>query len=363
MKPSRRPPHPLATPVTTSVLAVVMLAILTSNFSCQQVSPPPHEWDKASFGPLVPHETFPADCSLCHVPERWDELRADFQFDHYEETGFRLVGAHAAAACLRCHNDRGPVQEFLMRGCAGCHGDPHEGTFARDCEECHQQTSWRPGGVYAEHARTRFPLIGAHIAVACERCHQQAAVGIYEGTPVECHLCHQDEAFTATSIDHVALGWTVQCQRCHSPTEWSGDFRHTTFALVGAHRDADCTDCHQNQVYLGTPRDCYSCHAQDYLSATNPDHVAGSYPTNCETCHSAAGWRPASFDHDALFPLQGSHSSLNCTDCHQGSNYNTFSCINCHAHRKSEMDDEHDDVSGYVYSSPACLSCHPTGKE
>ena len=26
-----------------------------------------------------------------------------------------------------------------------------------------------------------------------------------------------------------------------------------------------------------------------------------------------------------------------------------------------EMDDEHDDVPGYVWSSPECLSCHPNG--
>jgi hypothetical protein len=27
------------------------------------------------------------------------------------------------------------------------------------------------------------------------------------------------------------------------------------------------------------------------------------------------------------------------------------------------MDDEHDDVNGYVYSSPACYSCHPDGRD
>jgi hypothetical protein len=27
------------------------------------------------------------------------------------------------------------------------------------------------------------------------------------------------------------------------------------------------------------------------------------------------------------------------------------------------MDDEHDDVSGYVYESTECLACHPDGRE
>ena len=39
------------------------------------------------------------------------------------------------------------------------------------------------------------------------------------------------------------------------------------------------------------------------------------------------------------------------------------SCIDCHAHRRSEMDDEHRDVSGYSWSSPACYSCHPNGSD
>jgi hypothetical protein len=27
------------------------------------------------------------------------------------------------------------------------------------------------------------------------------------------------------------------------------------------------------------------------------------------------------------------------------------------------MDDEHDDVGGYVYESTACYTCHPDGEE
>ena len=53
------------------------------------------------WGPLVPHKKFPSDCSLCHVPKRWDVMRSDFRYDHKKETGFALEGAHAKAACLR----------------------------------------------------------------------------------------------------------------------------------------------------------------------------------------------------------------------------------------------------------------------
>ena len=37
-------------------------------------------------------------------------------------------------------------------------------------------------------------------------------------------------------------------------------------------------------------------------------------------------------------------------------------CLNCHEHSRSEMDDNHNEVSGYVYDSQACLSCHPNGR-
>ena len=112
------------------------------------------------WGPLLPHTTFPGDCGICHVPERWDVLVEDFTFDHEQQTGYPLEGAHATAACLRCHNDRGPVGVYVARGCGGCHPDPHAASLGMDCQRCHEQTSWRPTGLIAEHARTRFPLMG-----------------------------------------------------------------------------------------------------------------------------------------------------------------------------------------------------------
>lgn len=99
--------------------------------------------------------------------------------------------AHAWASCLRCHNDRGPVVSFAARGCGGCHPDPHTSSLGLDCERCHEQINWRPTGLIAEHARTRFPLFGAHAVAPCESCHPGAAAGQFRGAPVECDLCHR----------------------------------------------------------------------------------------------------------------------------------------------------------------------------
>lgn len=320
-------------------------------------------WDEGRHGPLVPHRTFPTDCSLCHVPERWDVLKPGFEFDHLAATGVALEGAHANAACLRCHNDRGPVREFAVRGCGGCHVDPHEGTLGSDCTECHDQLLWQPTGRIAEHARTRFPLAGAHAAAACDRCHEQARVGRYVGAPTDCADCHQDDLARATNPDHQALGYVADCQRCHSPTAWSAaHFAHSTFPLQGQHAATDCASCHVGGVFAGTPRDCFSCHADDYAATSDPDHAAAGFGTQCQDCHTPIGWGEGGFDHDASFPLSGPHA-LNCSDCHTTGSYPAFSCTHCHEHRQSKMDSEHDDVGGYVWSSPQCYACHPRGKE
>jgi len=286
---------------------LLLAGLVSAGFiwGCRLVAAPvPRQgWDEERWGPLVPHTKCPGDCGLCHVPERWDVLREDFRFDHEKETGHKLEGAHAGAACLRCHNDRGPVKQFLERGCGGCHVDPHEGALGTDCAHCHRQDSWAPVGLVAVHARTRFPLSGAHLGTACDACHPQARIGDFKGAPIACHLCHQQDLARAVSPDHAANGWVRGCERCHSPSTWSGaNFIHGFFPLTGAHATADCAECHQGGRYRGTPRDCFSCHQTEYQQARNPDHVGGNFPTQCEVCHNTSSWTPARSTTILLFP-------------------------------------------------------------
>lgn len=372
----------------------------------------PHRWwDRR--GPVVPHDTFPADCTLCHVGDDWQTIRDDFEFDHMSATGVQLEGAHATAECLRCHNDRGPVEVFARRGCAGCHEDVHKTLLGRDCASCHGQVDWLPRGQIAKHAETRFPLIGAHVAVACFRCHPGANAGIFSGVDIQCVSCHQGDLATALNPNHQQQGWVDACDRCHIPTTWSGaGFNHATFPLTGAHKSqAQCSDCHLNGVFAGTPTQCVGCHLADYNGATSlnhvalnvstscelchgtvtwsganfnhvgitaacvtchladynattsPNHVASGFPQSCEDCHQTTSWFGAVFQHS--FPINaGDHAGLNCTDCHvTPGNFMTFSCIQCHEHNQADMDDKHDDVPGYVYQSSACFLCHPDGQE
>jgi hypothetical protein len=393
--------------------------------TCVSTKGPRHGWDE-QWGELVSHKTFPADCSLCHVPERWDVLKSDFSFDHEKQTGIALRGAHEEAACLRCHNDFGPVSAYTDRGCGGCHLDPHQAKLGGDCESCHNEENWRPRGLIADHAARGFPLVGAHAVTACEKCHIRAPVGEFRGAPRRCEACHRDDALSAPSMDHAAMGWLSSCERCHIPTTFgAAGFVHGFFPLSGGHAGVACTDCHGSGPIGPISRDCNSCHSDDYQTA--PNHVAGSFSTNCEQCHTTQTWQGAVFNH-SFFPLTLGHSGLDCSDCHgatpgpRASDCNSchsddfasapdhaslgfprsceqchttqrwtgaafshrfplrgehdvsctvchdsgstkvYNCLSCHEHSKSRMDDKHKGRNGYSYDSASCYRCHPRGE-
>lgn len=179
-----------------------------------------HRW-WSGLGPVLPHDTFPSDCRLCHVGDSWNTLKDDFKFDHKARTGVELVGAHKEAQCLRCHNDRGPVQTFRNKGCAGCHEDVHNGNLGTNCTSCHDESGWYPRNAITRHNLTRFPLVGAHLSVSCNRCHPGSFVGNFSPTDHRCENCHQDDLLNTSNPPHLGLGWTQDCHRCHQPTRWT----------------------------------------------------------------------------------------------------------------------------------------------
>ncbi len=269
--------------------AVLLLAWTLLSVQCETVLPR-QSWN-LEWGTMVPHTKFPGDCGICHVPERWDIIRDDFEFDHAMETGYALEGAHKVAACLRCHNDRGPVQAYLARGCGGCHVDFHQGSLGLDCTKCHNEDHWNPIGLILDHARTRFPLTGPHAVAPCESCHERATVGEFRGAQVECHFCHQEEAARAVP-NHVINGWQRDCTRCHNHLTWAQapGFNHDNFfPLTGAHLNLSCLQCHPGGRFVPISPLCFSCHQQDYIAA--PNHVADGYSTNCTDCHNTVAWK------------------------------------------------------------------------
>lgn len=302
------------------------------------------------------------NCQDCHNEVNW--VPKD-QILRHNRTRFPLVGAHAGIACWRCH-EGAQVGNFLHAStrCETCHQSdlakavsPNHLAmgWTTDCRRCHVPIGWKGPG-FVHHS---FPLVGKHAVIECAKCHQG---NVFQGTSRRCEDCHQADLARALNPNHSATGWTSQCDRCHVPSGWSGaNFVHTTYPLTGAHVGTDCARCHVGNVYKGTSRVCSGCHLDAYNATTSPNHKASSFPTNCESCHSTTRWQGAVFNH--RFPLQGPHNKT-CATCHTTpTNFKTYSCLVCHEHRQSKMDDEHREVRGYSYSSTACVQCHPNGRE
>jgi hypothetical protein len=173
----------------------------------------------------------------------------------------------------------------------------------------------------------------------------------------------EDPNHRENQLDH-------DCSICHNVAAWEpADFNHgdTDFPLTGSHINVDCRDCHANGQFNDTPTDCYFCHEDDYNDADDPNHGNAGFPHDCASCHSTTNWADVNFNHDQqYFPIyRGNHRGEwnTCADCHTNpEDYSVFTCIDCHEHRRSEMDDKHDEVRNYQYSSAACFECHPDGQ-
>jgi hypothetical protein len=164
---------------------------------------------------------------------------------------------------------------FSDLSCTACHSDPHDLAPENDkknCVGCHTESSWISAKPF-DHARTRFPLLGAHRGVNCIGCHTPDAAKArkapqFGDTPQACSSCHED----AHAAQFVRLNGGTDCASCHQPDRWKPSrFDHNTsaFLLDGRHRAVPCVSCHkqrmevrgiQVRVYRGAPKKCAQCH-------------------------------------------------------------------------------------------------------
>ncbi|MBP1766300.1 MAG: hypothetical protein H6P98_415 [Candidatus Aminicenantes bacterium] len=306
------------------------------------------------------------DCENCHRPVSWTAVR----WDHAAQTGMALNGAHRNLSCDSCHKD-GNFRRISF-DCYSCHREDYEETsepnhrqaaFPTTCEFCHlpSQTSWEQASF---NHNSVFPRQGVHATLDCSACHKN---GVYAGTPRECYGCHRTDYEQTQDPNHRAAGFPTTCEVCHRSSDSSWDqasFNHASiYPLQGVHATLDCSACHKNGIYAGTPRECYGCHRTDYEQARDPNHVAAGFPTTCESCHRASdtSWDQARFNH-TWFPItSGRHAGNDCSACHPNpSNFTVFTCLTCHT--RGDTDEHHGGVSGYRYDSAACYSCHPQGR-
>ncbi len=139
-------------------------------------------------------------CTGCHTTDTWSEVK----FDH-TATSFVLEGRHEVVSCTSCHipePDFGTIKNIPFTGlameCVACHDNIHGTQFEEsggtDCRQCHDFLAWIPGRF--DHSTARFALTGAHLNVACDKCHPPALVDgkmvvQYRLERFECVDCHR----------------------------------------------------------------------------------------------------------------------------------------------------------------------------
>ncbi|MDH3804199.1 MAG: cytochrome C [Gammaproteobacteria bacterium] len=268
------------------------------------------------------HMDVESECSSCHK-----------RFDRSAQDGL----------CLDCHED---IASDTEAG-AGFHGKSDD-VGDNACNTCHTDHIGRNADILGldeetfDHAIADFELLGKHLEAECAGCHEPEAK--HRDAPGECIDCHRED-----EPHEGKLG--TECADCHNPSDWTDStFDHDTtdFPLVGKHREAECTGCHEDQTHQDTPTTCFACHAED-------DSHEGRSGEQCNTCHNPTSWTDTSFDHakNTDFPLDGKHAQLSCNDCHSEDPFDDvdemdMECIACHLE-----DDDHEGHRG-----TDCANCH-----
>ncbi len=197
-------------------------------------------------------------------------------FDH-QRTAFPLEGLHAPLACSACHPGAHSASDLQStpQDCFTCHAkdDSHQGKFGRDCKGCHTAQSWKQATF--DHARSAFPLTGAHVQVACDRCHQDQ----FKGTPKACSACHNSPA------SHPGV-FEGECDTCHSTDAWTPaqfNGKHTFPIDHGEGGLSACKTCHPQDYQTYT---CYSCHEHqaNEVSAKHLEEGINDFQ-DCTRCH------------------------------------------------------------------------------
>jgi len=300
------------------------------------------------------HDNPDLGCRHCHPDHRGanaplTELN-DAAFPH-EAVGYSLKGHQLTALkepfdCRDCHRE--DISQFALAVCEECHRqmDPlfltaHTISFGSICLDCHDGLDSLVTNF--NHNKVTFKTAGKHADVECVLCHVDARrLADFESTSQECQSCHRRD-------DPHDGRFGMECGACYSVDGWTpANFDHALalFQLEGKHVEIECEQCHINNVYPGTPSDCYSCHRDD-------DEHGGKYGTDCAACHQPADWDDVTFDHNkSNFPLTGAHNGLVCEQCHVSGQFSGLStdCVACHA----------DPVFHAGMFGLNCAQCHTT---
>ena len=222
----------------------------------------------------VHQSTVGRDCARCHNSNSWIVPKIN---TIHKQSGFPLIGRHAAADCFRCHVSASKLRfENLSTDCFFCHKQQYYNTksspfnhqalgLGTDCASCHNMASSTWNATINFHGI--FPLRGGHSSVSCEDCHNRTGAYV-ERPPVDCKMCHDKLTKKAnkSNMGHAQKFLSIDCASCHTPMSWSKVkyLQHNGFEIyTGEHKGKwnACTDCHNNDVVYKA--NCRKCHDFD----------------------------------------------------------------------------------------------------
>lgn len=319
------------------------------------------------------------DCLQCHDNEAWKPAK---KFSH-DKAKFRLTGKHLQVDCQKCHkpvldaqSKPGKARTYTrfvglsFANCTSCHRDIHQGKFGSRCTDCHSTAGWRQiqQGRF-DHSRTRFPLLGMHKRVNCNKCHTSGDIK----KPLafaRCTDCHAD-AHAGQFARRKDKG---QCESCHDvsgflPARFDvTEHGKTDYPLTGAHLAVPCAFCHKQttlkngrrgRVFVFADKTCKGCH-EDVHKGQFAKQVSQK---GCESCHETSDWARTKFDHNkSRFALVGKHQLVECRKCHKTVDAGTASerilfkpmqmaCRSCH-------EDIHIGQFRLLEPKKSCDKCH-----
>jgi predicted CXXCH cytochrome family protein len=275
-------------------------------------------------------------------------------FNHMT-TGFILSGGHAVAACETCHI--GGVFKGTPRACDGCHAvgkriiatpktNSHIVTDA-PCESCHFNTATWLGARFNH---------GTAQPGQCATCHngrlsfaKPSTHNVGNKATKACDSCHRSSSWLPASWNH--NGVVGVCSSCHvsSPEVSTPNRKPVSHALPLLKGDPaiECDACHlysgwyPNRFKHNTGGTCSSCHLNGAKAIGQPTSHNSfiSWPTECNECHTTAGWT------GALGAKPANHipyTSGTCSSCHTGSAIKTGATL-------------------HAYVSTVCTTCHLKG--
>jgi hypothetical protein len=193
-----------------------------------------------------------------------------------------------------------------------------------------------PGNLRPAHASLERDCFACHLpfrgssAARCITCHKVADIGL---------RTTKGKAITPTP-GHPAFHQALiekDCMACHSDhprplltRTAAKSFNHT---LLAPNMRGRCETCH--------------------IAPKDDQHNGIKLP--CAECHQVSGWRPATFDHDRYFLLDGDHNTT-CVTCHTGQNYRRYTCYGCHEHQPDRIIAKHKKEG--IRDIDNCVRCH-----